>query len=231
MQDLPLQNCAYLGGCNYPIAAGDAVLLTFRDNNLCVQLADGSSFVVPNVEIASIEISGPGTTTTGGGFIGGGYGAAGALEGIAVAAVLNTLTTKSKIHTFISIITNIGEIHFHYGGMEPSALRIAIAPIYTALRMLNPVWREQRLNTLRLAQTQGALSDSEFSRLSLRLDKESREEGIPAPMNPKVPTAPVIVGPKGRCPNCSATVSLHAEECHSCKAMFGTYSAWQVSPL
>lgn len=231
MQDLPLQNCAYLGGCNYPIAAGDAVTIIFRDSDALIKLADGSSFIVPNVEISSVDISGPGAISTGGGFVGGGFGAAGAIEGIAVATVLNALTTKSKIHTFISITTNIGEIHFHYGGMEPNALRIALAPLFAALRMLNPVWREQRLDILRLAQTKGLLSDSEFTRLSLRLDKYTREEGLPPPVSSDFSKLPKIVGPKGRCPNCGATVALNAEECFSCKAMFESHSAWRVIPL
>jgi hypothetical protein len=36
---------------------------------------------------------------SGGGFIGGGFGAAGAVEGMAIAAVLNALTTQSGLLT------------------------------------------------------------------------------------------------------------------------------------
>lgn len=231
MPDTTLKACAYLGGCNYPIAAGDSATLSFGTEGLLIQLADGSSFSVPYLELASIEVSGPGTLTSGGGFIGGGFGVEGALEGMAIAAVLNALTTKSKIHTFVSLTTNIGELHFHYGAMEPGALRIALASVHTILRRLNPKWLQERVAALQSAQTQGALSEPEFERFTQRLGKSTVEVSIPPPVNPKRLPPPPIVGPKGRCPNCGATVSLHAEECFSCRAMFGVGSAWKIAPL
>ncbi len=229
--DVVLQGCAYLGGCNYPLAAGDLATLSFGSNELSVRLANGASFSVSYFEIASIEISGAGTTTTGGGFIGGGFGVAGALEGMAIATVLNALTTKSKIHTFVSLTTNIGELHMHFGGMEPGALRIALAPIHTTLRKLNPAWRQERLAALQFARVQGSVSELEFERLNERLSQPTREAGVPPPINPKNRQPPPVTGPAGRCPNCSATVSLRAEECFSCKAMFGPNSAWKVIPV
>lgn len=249
MPDTSLKACAYLGGCNYPIAAGDSATLSFGSEVLLIRLTDGTSFSVPYIELASIEVSGPGTLTSGGGFIGGGFGVESALEGMAIAAVLNALTTKSKIHTFVSLTTNIGELHFHYGAMEPGALRIALASVHTTLRRLDPRWRQERVATLQSAQTQGALSEPEFARLTQRLSETTVEVSVPPPANPKsVPPPtnpknvspptnpknlppPPIVGPKGRCPNCGATLSLHAEECFSCRAIFGIGSAWKVVPL
>src|SRR5262249_16799941 len=81
---------------------------------------------IPYPEIVDFSITGPGTVTTGGGFIGGGFGVAGALEGMAVAAVLNALTSRTKVHTFIGLVTHQGELFLHYEGMEPGALRIAL---------------------------------------------------------------------------------------------------------
>ena len=231
MPDTVLKACACLGGCNYPIAAGDSTSLSFGPEELLIQLADDSSFCIPYLELASIEVSGPGTLKSGGGFVGGGFGVEGALEGMAIATVLNALTTKSKIHTFVSLITNIGELHFHYGAMEPSALRIALASVYATLRRLNSQWRRERAAALDFAQAQGALSAHEFLRLTSRLEAPTIEDSVPPPANPKDPPLPPVVGPKGRCPNCGATVSLHAEECFSCRAMFGTGSAWKVVPL
>ena len=43
-----------------------------------------------------LEIGGPGLVKTGGGFVGGGFGARGAIEGMAIAAVLNGLTTRTS---------------------------------------------------------------------------------------------------------------------------------------
>ena len=63
MPDVILKDCAYLGGCNYPIAAGDSATLSFGLDGLLIWLVDGASFSVPYLELASIEVSGPGTLT------------------------------------------------------------------------------------------------------------------------------------------------------------------------
>lgn len=231
MQHVTLTGCAYLGGCNYPIAVGDSAALCFGEIELLVQLDDGTSFTLPYIELAGMDISGPGTLTSGGGFTGGGFGVAGALEGMAVAGILNALTTKSKIHTFVGLTTNIGELHFHYGQMEPSALRIALASVYTTLRRLDPVWQQGRVAALQLAKSYGVLAEPEVERLMQRLTLPTVEVSVPPPADPRsIPSHPVV-GPKGRCPNCGAIISLQAEECFSCKAMFGHGAAWKVIPL
>lgn len=189
MHDVVLEACACLGGCGYPLSPGDAATLSFGASALSIRLSDGASFAVPYFELASIDISGPGTTTTGGGFMGGGFGVTGALEGMAIAAVLNALTTKSKVHTFVSLTTNIGELHLHYGGMEPGALRISLAPIYVVLRRLSPAWRKERLAALQFAQMHGAISEAEFAHLKGRLDEPTKEALVPPLAKPKAPTA------------------------------------------
>ena len=188
MHEIVLEECAYLGGCSYPLSPGDLATLSFDTAALSIHLSDGASFSVPYVELASIDISGPGTTTKGGGFIGGGFGVEGALEGMAIATVLNALTTRSKVHTFVSLTTNIGELHLHYGGMEPGALRIALAPVYAILRRLDPAWRQERLAALKFAQTQEVLSEPEFAHLSKRLGEPIKEALIPPPAKPKAPS-------------------------------------------
>ena len=54
---------------------------------------------MPYSEVEGLEIGGPGLVKTGGGFVGGGFGARGAIEGMAIAAVLNGLTTRTSIKT------------------------------------------------------------------------------------------------------------------------------------
>lgn len=175
-------------------------MLTFGPAALSVLPRDDLKFTIPYAEIASMDISGPGSVTRGGGFIGGGFGVEGALEGMAVATVLNALTTKTKIHTFISITTNIGELHLHYSGMEPGALRIALSPVVFALRRLDPVWRQGRLDALRFALAEKQLSDNEFQVLSERLasgkfpgivneNAEGAELPLPASLVPHLDTA------------------------------------------
>ncbi|MGC3962356.1 MAG: hypothetical protein QM803_03260 [Rhodocyclaceae bacterium] len=192
MDEIVLAGCAYLGGCSYPLAHGDRTELCFGDTALSIRLSDGASFSIPYFELASIDISGPGAITTGGGFRGGGFGIEGALEGMAIATVLNALSTKTKIHTIVSLTTNIGEIHLHYGGMEPGALRVALAQVYAALRRLDPVWHQTRLTALQFAQTQHLFLESDFARLSGRLSESMKEPLIPAPEKPDEPSEPDI---------------------------------------
>jgi hypothetical protein len=61
-------------------------------------------------EIEDVEIGGPGMVRSGGGFVGGGFGAVGALEGMAVASVLNALTNKTKITTIIRAQATTSEL-------------------------------------------------------------------------------------------------------------------------
>jgi hypothetical protein len=51
---------------------------------------------VPYGEVEDVEIGGPGLVKTGGGYVGGGFGATAAIEGMAIAAVLNALTTRTS---------------------------------------------------------------------------------------------------------------------------------------
>ena len=46
-----------------------------------------------------MEIGGSGMVRSGGGFTGGGFGLGGAVEGMAIAAVLNAMTTRTSIKT------------------------------------------------------------------------------------------------------------------------------------
>lgn len=54
---------------------------------------------IPYRDVEVVDIGGPGLVKSGGGFVGGGFGVAGAVEGMAIAAVLNALTTQTRIKT------------------------------------------------------------------------------------------------------------------------------------
>lgn len=159
-----------LGGSGYGFDAGESVDLRFGHDALAI-IANKTDFeeTIPYVEIVDLGISGPGSVTTGGGFIGGGFGVGGALGGMAVALILNLVSTQTKIHTFLTVVTNLGELHFHYGGLEPGALRIALSEVFTSLRHLDPAWLNTRLERLQALRDQKVLSQDEFERLKQRL--------------------------------------------------------------
>lgn len=82
-----------------------------------------------------LNIAGPGKVTSGGGFIGGGFGVEGALVGIGVASLLNALNTKTDLFTFIHLETNAGDAFVHYGDAEPGALRMVLSPAFVTMRL------------------------------------------------------------------------------------------------
>lgn len=89
---------------------------------------------VPYSQIEDVEIGGPGLVKTGGGFVGGGFGAAGAVEGMAIAAVLNTLTTRTSIKTVIRIQGTSCELFLLDTKLTPEQLRIAMSRSLGAIR-------------------------------------------------------------------------------------------------
>lgn len=228
MENVTLASCVCLGSAGYPISAGISCHIVFSDTAVAVHANREVSFMVPMLELCSIDITGPGSVTSGGGFIGGGFGVEGALQGMAIAAVLNAVTTKSKIHTFITMITNVGELHFHYSGMEPSALRIALAGTFTTIRKQDPNWQETRLAVLQSERKYRGLSDLDFERLSSRVVQPLSATANASPVGPLSDT---LSEPLGKCPNCDSIIPLYSEECPKCQALFGLGSAWKLIPL
>lgn len=227
-----LADCTVLGANGFPFTIGSKISLAFEGHSVrCIHAARTATFGI--VELAELHIAGPGSVTTGGGFIGGGFGVDGALEGVAIATVLNFLTTKTKVHTFLTLITNFGELHLHYSGMEPAALRMALAPVYVKLRRLDPVWQEARLKTLQAQHSAGLLSSDELSAATKRLQVESdwRDPVMEAAELRKWQQETLESGPKGQCPNCESIIPLYSDSCPKCKAAFGVGSAWQVAPV
>jgi ribosomal protein S27AE len=83
------------------MAKGGATVIFDRDS-VFVFIGDMSHRRrVSYTEITSLQIGGRGdvVTTSGGGWSGGGFGAKGIVEGVAIASVLNSLTTKTQHHT------------------------------------------------------------------------------------------------------------------------------------
>jgi hypothetical protein len=85
-------------------------------------------------QVEDVEIGGPGLVKTGGGFVGGGFGARGAIEGMAVAAVLNTLTTRTSITTIVRIQGTSCELFLLHTKLTPEQLRITMSHPLGAIR-------------------------------------------------------------------------------------------------
>jgi hypothetical protein len=157
-------------------------------------------------EVVDLVITGPGAVTTGGGVIGGGFGVAGALEGMAIAAILNALTTRTKVHTFIQLGTHQGEIFLHYGGLEPASLRIALSPVFAHLRRFDPNWIDSRLQRLQGLRGQEMLADEQFELLRSRLLFKPSLTGLEKPEGREVV----------KCGSCGTSVFATAHVCDVC---------------
>ena len=211
-----LNPCVCLGGSGYDFVAGDTMRLEFTDASMSVIASDGAKATIHYLEVVDIQIAGPGKVSSGGGFIGGGFGVTGAIEGMAVAAILNGLTSKSKVYTFLTMLTHVGELHFHYEGMEPSALRIALAKVFTTLRRQDTHWIHTRLELLESNHKLGNLAADDFEVMKKRLLEPPHNTDLSAR--------------KGSCPSCRKVIPLLSEECPKCRASF-TGIAWKVQPL
>ena len=89
---------------------------------------------VPYSEIEDIEIGGPGIVRTGAGFVGGGFGATGAIEGIGIASILNGLASRTSIETILRIQGTGFEIFLFYAKATPEQLRIELSRPLAAFR-------------------------------------------------------------------------------------------------
>jgi hypothetical protein len=61
--------------------------------------------------------------STGGGFLGGGFGVTGAAEGMAIASVLNSLTAKNRKWVTIELIADLGWVRLQLDGANTLEVR------------------------------------------------------------------------------------------------------------
>ena len=89
---------------------------------------------VPYSQVEDVEIGGPGLVKSGGGFSGGGFGLGGAIEGMAIAVVLNALTTRTSVQTVVRIQATGCELFLLHTRLTPEQLRIQMSPPLAAIR-------------------------------------------------------------------------------------------------
>ena len=165
-----------LGGSGYDIVPRQRYSISFfSDWAEVVRDQTKDRRVIPYEEMHSLEIGGRGEVTSGGGFIGGGFGLGGAAKGMAIATVLNAITTSTSVETILRIATPHGEAFFHYAGATPSQLRLALSAPVTRVSGVRPAERPAEagiaaeLEKLTSLRDSGALTEEEFSLSKKRL--------------------------------------------------------------
>ena len=144
-------------------------------------------------DVVALQIGGPGRETTGGGFIGGGFGVEGAITGMLVATGLNLLTTRTRMSTVMCVQTRNGEMFLGNKSESPDQLRMRLAEVITLLRqkhesavakartahesessadsgpLIQPMDYVGQLTKLAELHRSGALSDEEFAAFKTKL--------------------------------------------------------------
>jgi hypothetical protein len=137
---------------------------------------------IPYAEIHAVEVDGTATTRNAG-IRGGGFGVAGATEGILAATVINTLTSRTIISTILRIASNSAEYVFVSDSIEAKALHMFLTPVYPRVRQAKaptppPTITQappgasslaDELSKLAKLRDDGILSDSEFAAAKARL--------------------------------------------------------------
>ncbi len=177
--------CTLIGGYQYDrLTPANGYDLHFADDRVLITPSATTAILVEleYAEVLALRVDGPGAITRGGGFIGGGFGLAGAAEGMVIASVLNALTTRTTIQTIVEVQDRARDFLFFYENQTPEQLRLRLRPVEARLRQLaderdrqqrsqpvsgpDPVERLERLAQL---HKQGALTDDEFAAAKRKL--------------------------------------------------------------
>jgi Short C-terminal domain len=127
-----------LGGDGLAVSGGSLISLVFLPEEALIVGQQRRLAEIPYSEIVALEIGGPGERKTGGGFMGGGFGAEGAAEGMLIASALNMLTTRTKVETVVCLQTRTAELFLHCSRETPDALRMRLSRVFTILRSRPP---------------------------------------------------------------------------------------------
>lgn len=127
--------CRYLGGAGLNFDRDATYRFGIEADSLIFLTVDGKPVLrVPFGEVIEAAAHGAGQVQKGGGFIGGGFGAQGAAEGMLLAGALNALTTKTEVHSNLRLVLRGGEAHFAMIRTLPADLDLALAPMRVAQR-------------------------------------------------------------------------------------------------
>lgn len=166
-----------LAAHGYPLESGSAVAVARRPDHFMFATEEGRTIgEVPFDRLTSIEVGGPGIVTSGGGFVGGGFGVSGFLVGAGAAAVMNRLTTRSAVQTLLRIATLDGEVTMFTSQLTPELLDAELGAARTAITRRShdggvaaPSSTADELAKLAQLHRDGALDDAEFAVAKARL--------------------------------------------------------------
>lgn len=121
--------CTAIATWAMPFHSGVLVSLAATANELHMTPigVNATPVVWPLSDVITLTFDGPGRVTTGRRFWGGGFGLVGAAEGILAAELLNKLTSKTTVNSFITAEINGHGVILHTGRLTPQQLRFTFA--------------------------------------------------------------------------------------------------------
>lgn len=158
----------YLGGTGADLDRGSKGVLVVNDLGFFFQ-SKSKAWSVGLTGIRSFQISGAGAFQSGGGWFGGGFGFSGAMQGAAMASMMNLLTTRTHFDCLLRVVYDDLDVTFQILDRTPRQLEIDL----TGLKYL--VSEQQPAPDQELANAEGI---DTLLKLSILFEKGllSREE-------------------------------------------------------
>ncbi|MHB8867481.1 MAG: zinc ribbon domain-containing protein [Thermoleophilia bacterium] len=123
------------------VASGACALLFERDLVILMIGSVANHWTISYEEIEGLQFGGPGAVSkkSGGGWMGGGFGLAGVLEGVAVAGAMNALTSKTtlSIESIISFRWGACQLEFLHTQFAPNQLSEIFAPVIARIESIH----------------------------------------------------------------------------------------------
>jgi hypothetical protein len=178
----------HVGGYGTELEPGEECVVAVSGRGICAT-GLGSVLLKPADRLRAVQLGGIGEYTTGGGWVGGGFGISGALEGAAFASLMNTLTTRRHIDCLVRFVFDDAEAVFSLTSDTPQRLQLDASALLAALRGPSIAPNAEALNLTTVAQ---------------------REPAAAAQMEPANQTA------GGFCGFCGATRTVSHSYCTKC---------------
>lgn len=161
-------------GTRIPI--GSSCVIDFSGDGTRLTSSGVEEFV-PYADIHALQISGS-TTHSNAGVFGGGFGVAGAAEGMLAASVINSLTSQTTTYSLVRLAAKAAEYVFVSQRIDSGSLNMMLTPVQFRIRQAQasasspPTAAASVADELaKLAQLRdaGVLSEAEFTAAKARL--------------------------------------------------------------
>lgn len=172
-QEIATIETVYLGGAGVPLKTYEKSTLMVSRKGFTIGQGGSSIWTQSFEGMIGIQITGEGLYQTGGGWIGGGFGISGALQGAAFASIMNALTTRTHNDCYFRFVYSGTDATFQVLSHTPRNLEIALSGVRNWLETRNPISastaqvisstsRVEQLEKLHQLFEKGILSEAEY---------------------------------------------------------------------